>query len=164
MFEHHPEPDDWKSPDVLTAGSGLKILNCERCLGLKITMVFFMSSSFFWFSRASWMVFTSCCTLVTVLPILATLWNRKNNDGVHFWNQDNPIIKIPAFVDSTFWSSSTVAGRLTKSAADFKLAFKWLTVVSSNVICKDQTTHITMQFLATNCWIQQAKKIKKIKC
>lgn len=39
----------------------------------KITIVFFRSSSFFWFSNASCMVFTSCWTVVSVLPIVATL-------------------------------------------------------------------------------------------
>lgn len=40
----------------------------------------------------------------------------------------------------TFWSSSTVVGRLTNSAADFRLAFKWFTAVSNKVICRKKNT------------------------
>lgn len=40
----------------------------------------------------------------------------------------------------TFCSSSTVVGRLTNSAADFRLAFKWFTAESSTVIYRKRNT------------------------
>lgn len=54
---------------------------------LEFTIIFFESSSFFWFSRAACMVLTSCCTLVSELPIVATLlkWQKKEKirNGLH---------------------------------------------------------------------------------
>ena len=46
----------------------------KRGYMIEFTIAFFISSSFFWLSRAVCIVFTSCCTLVRVLPIVATLW------------------------------------------------------------------------------------------
>lgn len=115
------------------------------------------------------MVFTSCWTVVSVLPIVATLCRHTVEtfrlvirlvQWVEFEN-------LCHYVTFTFWSSSTVVGRLIKSAADFKLAFKWFTAESSKLICKNKIKKLTknlsflVTFYSTQC---KASKVVKQGC
>lgn len=133
----------------------VKIRIYLKCCSLEFTIIFFELSSFFWFSRAACMVLTSCCTLVSELPIVATLLKRqkkkkkdstqsvfgiKNKILIDFWVKAAIIYFFVLFQFAfTFWSSSTVVGRLTNSAADFRLAFKWFTAESNKVIYRRKT-------------------------
>ena len=107
------------------------------------TVVFFESSSLFWCSRADCIVFTSCWTLVSVLPIVATLWKRKK-DSVRSGRTFKNFLFLIYFISLPFealqllwegWSnqrpiSSWPSNGSRPSPANWSAGVKWYKVFS----------------------------------
>lgn len=58
-------------------------------------------------------------------------------DGKKFELQQ--VSSLAAYIALTFWSPSTVAGRLIKSAADLTLALRWFTAEVNREIWKEES-------------------------